>query len=565
MTVELIENRRLTGPNLLLDGAGAILDIAVDEATRDRVVDGWRRALAELSTAVGIDPPDPVVRVWRGGASLAFRAPIDVLYAACELSEAAWDEAVAGEDGGDAAPDRAEVVPRLRAAFDEEASAHLLELEDEAAAHAVPFLWDDDEVSVGLGPTAQTWPADALPVVDQIDWASHGRIPIVLVTGTNGKSTTVRMLATVLRAAGMTAGLTSTDGIHVGDEVVDTGDYSGPGGARMLLRHHGVGAAVLEVARGGLLRRGLPIERADVAIVTNVSEDHLGEYGVETLEDLAAAKLIVAKGVRRGGLLVLNADDPLLVEHAPDDVRLAWCSQDPDSFVVREHLDRGGRAWVADDGVIVELVGGRRTPIVAVADIPATLDGAARHNVANALGVVAAARRLEIAPSVIADGLASFRGDTDDNPGRANIFEVDGRTVVVDFAHNVAGITAIAQTLERMPARRRLVMFSQAGDRSDEAIRDLTRAVWATSPDRVIAAEVPNYIRGREAGEVPGLIVSELRSLGAGDDALATATSPLDGVRAALEWSEPGDVLLLMVLEQRAEAVALLRGRTPAD
>lgn len=565
MTPELTDTRRLTGPNLWLDGPGAIIEVAADDDALPDLVAAWREELRSLFDAVGWGEPEPVARLHAGGASLAFPGPIDVLYAACELNEAAWHAAVARVTGTEA-PDRDETVARLKTEIAEERDDRWLDIEDEAASRDVPFLWDDDEFSVGLGPTATVWTTDALPDVADISWPKPKRIPTVLVTGTNGKSTTVRMLAAVLRAAGLTAGSTSTDGIHVGDEVVDTGDFSGPGGARTLLRRNDVEAAVLEVARGGMLRRGLPIDRADVSIVTNISEDHLGEYGILDLDDLAQAKLVVSKAVRRSGLLVLNADDEKLVQHAPDDVVIGWCSQDPDHWVVNEHVDRGGRAWVVREGWITEVTAARELPIVEVATVPATLGGAAQHNVANALSAVAAARRLEISPDVIARALAGFRGDTDDNPGRANVFTLGERTIVVDFAHNVAGMTAIAQTIERMPAERRLVMFGQAGDRPDDAIRDLAGAVWATSPDHVIAVEVPSYLRGREPGELPALIVDELIARGATAEAVATADSPLDGVRAALDWSRPGDVLLLMVLEQRDEVVAWLRdrGATPA-
>ncbi len=195
-----------------------------------------------------------------------------------------------------------------------------------AARHHVPFLWDDDEVSVGFGKTAITWPADQLPEPESVDWQAIGSIPLGIVTGTNGKSTTVRLSAEILAAAGLSAGITSTDYIRVGEEILDRGDYSGPGGARTLLRHPRSEAVVLEVARGGLLRRGIGVEHADAALITNVAEDHMGEYGINTVAEMAEAKFIVRRALVTDAPLILNADDP-------ESVRMAATLQQQDYLV----------------------------------------------------------------------------------------------------------------------------------------------------------------------------------------------------------------------------------------
>ncbi|MFP5310142.1 MAG: Mur ligase family protein [Actinomycetes bacterium] len=568
MELEHLETRRLTGPNLLLDRAGAVTDVAVraDDGEQDverRVALVWEAHATAWLDAVGWADELVAVRRWAGGVTLAFTAEIDVLYAACEVAEAAWATAATALTAGGPTPPAppAEEVARLRAAIAEEADPALLALRDAAEQADVAFLWDDDEVSLGLGRSARTWTRVEVPRPEAVDAATQGRVPVVLVTGTNGKSTTVRMLAHVLRHAGMSPGLTSTDGIVVGDEVVERGDFSGPGGARTLLRHTGVGAAVLEVARGGLLRRGLPLERADVSVVTNIAEDHLGEYGIVDTTDLAHAKLIVSKAVRRGGLLVCNADDPLLADLAPDDVQVGWTSQDPDSYVVRHAVDRGGRAWVVLDGVVTEVTSRRDVPVVAVADVPATLGGAARHNVANLLSAVAAARRLEVPVDVVASALATFRGDSADNPGRANRFSLDGATLVVDYAHNLAGVEAMVDTLAALPAQRRLVMIGEAGDRPDDLIARMVGALHAGGADHVVAVDLPSYLRGREPGEVPDLVRRTLLDLGVPPARVETAEDPLAGTRLLLEQLEPGDVALLLVLEQREEVVTLLRAR----
>lgn len=553
-SIEVHDSRRLTGPNLLQDGPGPTLDATVpSEVDREQLVASWREHVQTLLGALGQPAAVTAHRLWDGGLSLAFDAPIDRLYTMCELNEAAFDLAVADVTGSTAP---IADVEHLREELAAERATSWTALLEAAAARGVDLLWDDDEFSVGLGQFATTWPVDSLPAVEDVRWSAAGHVPVVLVTGTNGKSTTVRLTASILSTAGVAAGSTSTDGIRIGDAIVETGDFSGPGGARTVLRHHGVETAVLEVARGGLLRRGLPLPHADIAVVTNIADDHLGEYGIETVEDLAQAKLVVAKAIRPDGLLILNADDPLLVAAAPAGIPIGWFTLDPSSEVLADHVALGGTGWTIVDGVIVERRESRETPIVRIDQVPITYGGAARHNVANTLAAVAIARRLSVPRDAIVEGLRAFKGDADDNPGRANRFTADGVEIIVDFAHNPAGMRAITEMAARLPAERRLVMFGQAGDRSDEAIRSLARAVWATDPDHVIAMDVPNYLRGREPMEVPELIANELRAAGASAGEVNLVSTPVEGVEAALAWAKPGDLLLLMVLEMRDEAIA---------
>lgn len=578
--LRLVESRRLTGANLLLGSAGAILDVATGPAAPDRsaVVDAWRRELTTLLDAVEWGEARFGHRAHRTGLSFAFAAPIDALYAACDLHEAAWARTVAAL-GGDVAQafsgaavdppgdarDMAALVDRLRRTIADEADPALMALRTAAAAHDVPLLWDDDEVSLGLGCHARTWPRDALPAPDAVDWPSRRGVPTVLVTGTNGKSTTVRMLAGVFDAHGWTAGSTSTDGIVVGGEQVAAGDWSGPGGARTLLRDERVEAGVLEVARGGLLRRGVPVEDADAAIVTNVADDHLGEYGIHTVDELADVKLLVGVSARRRGTLVLPADDERLVAKAPPGQRIAWISTDPDAPVVAAAVDRGGTCWVLDDDAVVEVGPTGREALFDVATVPATLGGAARHNVANVLGVTALARTLGVPAGTIATALGQFRSGPDDNPGRANLYTVGGATALVDFAHNPHGMTAILDTARRLPGDRLIVLMSQAGDRTDDDIAALARTVWEAGPALVVAADVPAYLRGREPGEVPRLIRTALREAGAADDQITVTPSPPEGVTVALSEARPGDVLCLLVLSEKEKARAVLdtAGATP--
>ena len=320
MNMKLEDSRRLTGANLFWDLPAAIIDVAINGAP-EVVIRAWEQAAVELLDAVGYTAEKTCYRIFEGGASLLISAPIDVMYSMCELNEAAWNKAVHECGEGDVL-DFDEEIPRLNRLFDEERNPALLALQAAAHERAAPFLWDDDEVSLGYGAGTQVWTPDSLPRPDDVDWTTIQSIPVVLVTGTNGKSTTVRMTASIMTAAGFRAGLTSTDFIRVGDRLIDTGDYSGTGGARMLMRQEDLEMAVLEVARGGLLRRGLGIERADAVLVTNVAADHLGDYGINTVAELIPAKFIVRRALQESDPLVLNADDEVARAMAHPRIRI---------------------------------------------------------------------------------------------------------------------------------------------------------------------------------------------------------------------------------------------------
>jgi cyanophycin synthetase len=410
------------------------------------------------------------------------------------------------------------------------------------------------------------WSAESLPDAGKVDWSGIHDVPVALVTGSNGKTTVVRLLGAIVRAADRTPGTTSTDGVTVGNTFIVEGDFSGPSGARVVLRNSDVETAVLETARGGILRRGLPVNRADAAVITNVAADHLGEFGVESLSDLAETKLLVAKALGGNGTLVLNADDPLLVERSSRiPARLIWFSLDPASPVVKRHLDAGGTAVIERAGQIVLSQGKQHTVVALLADVPMTFGGLARHNVANALAAVAGATALGIGIEPIDRTLRQFGREVGDNPGRANLLELGGTRILLDYAHNPHGMAALVGVAQTFPAGRRLVMVGQAGDRNDEAIRDLARAAWTLQPDRVVVNEMDQYLRGRAPGEVPALLADEFSRLGAPDTAIFRVGPEIDGVREALTWAQPGDLLVLAVHQDRRAVLGLLSRMTASD
>jgi len=344
----------------------------------------------------------------------------------------------------------------------------------------------------------------------------------------------------------------------VNGELVDGGDWSGPGGSRTVLRHHRVELAILETARGGMLRRGLAVDQAQGALVTNVAADHLGEWGILTIDDVASAKLTVAKAVRHGAPLVVNADDVVLARAARTLGRpLTWIAID-EAAAVRARLGAGDVAWVARDGWIVMLEGGAELPIVEISAVPATLGGAAAYNVSNSLGAAALAHACGLDTGDIAAGLVAFDPSPAQSPGRTNLFDVGGVKVLVDFVHNPHGLAAVGRLIEGLAPKRLGLMVGHAGDRDDQAMRELAQAAWALGPARVAVKELADYLRGREPGEISRIIQGEMVRLGAPAQTVSLHPDEVDAARALLEWARPGDMLLLSTLAQRQAVLDLV-------
>ena len=561
--MKLLESRRLTGPNLLLDRPGAVIEVALEPAEAEAAVAAWREQARRILEAVGWTGEETAARLFPGGASLAISAPFDALYAATEVNEWAW--AAAEASFGGEVPDIAVGRDALRQAIAQETNPALLALRAAAAARGVAFLSDSRFASVGLGTGSLTWPVEELPQPESVDWSAVHDVPVLLVTGTNGKTTTVRLVAAMVNAAGKVPGLTSTDRIEVGGEVIERGDFSGPEGARTVLRDRRVEIAVLETARGGILRRGVVIPRADAALVTNIAADHLGDYGIHDLASLTAAKLVIARVVRPDGRVVLNADDPELVAAAGGmTAPVVWFTFDPGNPVVADHVAAGGEAVYVEDGALVLHREGERTAVIRVEEIPITFGGAARYNVANALAAIGLAAAAGLPVAAMADGLRRMQSTPEDNPGRANLFKWYGSRILVDYAHNPHGIKALLDIAQALPAKRRLIILGQAGDRSDEAIRDLARAAWELRPDHIMVKELPEMLRGRQPGEIPVLLEDELLRLGVPAANLERAASELEAVKKALAWARPGDLLVLLVHKHRDEVLRLLRTAQPS-
>ena len=512
-------------------------------------------------------PNGPIcVRPHPGGATLAFAAPVDQLFTATELNEWAWltvrDARVFFAPGYPAVDDEEAAMRFLRTFAMAEARPALVALLDAAKARGLPYLLDDDRLTLGLGQGGKTWLLSALPALDAVPWSALHGIPSALITGSNGKTTTVRLLAALLRAQGLRCAHSCTDGVFFEGRALVSGDYSGPAGARTVLRHAEVEAAVLETARGGILRRGLALGRADVAVVTNISADHFGEYGVFDLKDLADTKLTVARALGSDGVLVVNADDELLCAKAAAlGTRIAWFALDDAHPQLVAQRERGGMTCAVSAGRLLLSIDHARHDLGEVAAMPLTADGHASYNIANIAAATLAAVCLGVSTETLREVFAHFGDDPADNPGRLQRWNFGGVQILMDYAHNPDGLRGLLAIATTLAERGRLgLLLGQAGNRGDAEIRDLATVAAQFAPRFVVLKDIDGYLRGRAPGEVAGILRAELLRCGLADIDLPLCLGEVDAAREALRRIHPGDVLVLPVhsLGARAEGAALL-------
>ncbi|MBK8018029.1 MAG: cyanophycin synthetase [Betaproteobacteria bacterium] len=392
-------------------------------------------------------------------------------------------------------------------------------------------------------------------------FGDHGdaRVPVVAVTGTNGKTTVVRLTTAMIAASGLCVGMTNTDGVFIGGRQIDSGDCSGPRSARNVLMHPDVEAAVLETARGGLLREGLGFDRCSVAIVTNVGKgDHLGLNYIETVEELTVLKRVIVQNVAPHGVAVLNAADPRVASMAsvcPGSV--TFFARNPGLPVIAEHRARGRRSVYTDRGDLVAAEGRREVRRIPLSAIPLTRGGTLPFQVENVLASVAAAWAVDVPWPGIESALARFESDAATVPGRFNEFAFRGAKVIADYGHNPDAILALAQALEAIPSRRRMIVISAAGDRRDQDILDQAQVVGEGFDDVILYQDAAQ--RGRADGEVLALLRAGLKQ--------ATRTRSIEEIRgefaaidAALARLQSGDVCLILI-DQVEEALAHIAKR----
>ena len=544
MTSSLVELRVLEGPNLYFPRAAIklTLDVGALAAAPDDVA-------ARFARRIGLKNARP------GAAESGFRQRF------ATRAVARLVRAIAAESG------TARLAVRVRPTSDQ----HQI---------VVAFPWAHRERAQEMG-RAVAAVLDAVPSADvesavseaaaRVAAAAPGaaphtltpRVPVVAVTGTNGKTTTSRMIAHIARTSGKLVGWSNTDGIYIDGLLVEAGDYSGPSGAGRVLSHPEVEFAVTETARGGILLKGIGVTRNDVSVVTNVSADHLGQQGIDTVDQLAEVKSVVPQITRKGGWAVLNGDDPrVYAMHSAIKAQPWVFSRDPDSPAIREVLGGGGgRATTVIDGWLSVLApNADPDPLVELVDVPMTLAGLSRFNVENTLAAASAALAIGISRDMVIEGLRTFLPDAEHNPGRMNIFSVDEVSVVVDLAHNEAGLEALLEIMNgvRRPGARLLLALGAVGDRQDDLLEKLGE-IGARDSDVLAIAHKDRYLRGREVAELDTLLRAGAERVGVTE--ITSYPTEVSGLAGLVDQAGPGAGVGLMCHAERDAVYAWLADR----
>lgn len=536
-----VELRVLDGPNLYFPRPAIKLTLDVE---------GWLRAgdekVAAVARATGIRAIDPGAR----GSEQRLRATARVAVGLTRRIAAAAGTGRLGVRGR-TGPEFGRVIIvfpwRRRGAAEALAGAV-------ADGMRTVLRRSPDRVIAELAREVAAADPGAEPTVPDPD------IPVIQVTGTNGKTTTTRLLAHMVMAAGKRVAFSSTDGVYRDERLVRKGDYSGFGGAATALGHH-PDIAVLETARGGILLRGIGVLHNDVAVVTNVSADHLHLQGISTVDQLAEVKATITRITRPDGWVVLNADDPRVLSMRRTASGRPWLfSLDPRHPALREALAGGGRAITVLDGTIVWMDGPAVHPLVDLDRVPITLAGLSRMYTQNALAAAAAGLAVGLPQKSVSKGLRTFVLDPNKNPGRTNLFSLDRRILVLDYAHNEAGMDGLVEILQglRPPGREIWLAIGTAGDRTDDILQGFAvRAALGT--DHLAIAELVKYLRGRAREDV----IAQLRlgAARAGKRDVPAYPDELRALRGMLEGSAPGDVVGITALAQRIQAFRWLRAQ----
>lgn len=532
--MELVEIRDLDGPNLFLLEPAIKIELrgGADDDTPERIA----QALNALVPGSGPGP----VEVWDGALAL-----IVAIHRACDTSE-----------------------PRTMTGPLETPGHHVIAFSWERRAFAMQLARTVASVLLHE-PTDLTAATDTLRglLAQRDDGEDHPEeirdtertLPIIAITGTNGKTTTTRLVASILRSTGRRVGWTSSAGVFIEGEAVLHGDYTGPAGAHRVFAAPDLDVAVLETARGGILLRGMGYQSNDVGVVTNISGDHLGLQGVHSVEGLARVKELVVRVTKSDGYAVLNADDPLVLgmrEHIRAHPLLI--SRRPDNDAVRSHAAAGGSALFVRHGTIIRACDGVEQQLIALVDVPITFGGRAGHMVENALCAAAACLGFGLTAQQVRDGLRQFRNRADQNRGRLNVYELDGYTVIVDFAHNEAGLRNLLSLARSFlnGSGRVISLVGTAGDRDDASLRSLGRLSGEAS-DVTIIKDSTRYLRGRHTGDIPRLIAEGYHEADR-PGSVEMEPSELDAFHRSLAIARHGDVIAMMCVEDYDEILPWL-------
>ncbi len=546
-TIDVGYSRRLVGPNLFFNDTGTVLDVEVT-TDQDKLVILWQDEVKRIMPVFSSLWFDYKVayKVYQSGIRLALSAPSDILLAACDVIDFIWSSAIDRFYGG-VGKTLHEATESLLPAIQKESNIFYRDLYQKATSLQLNVFREEDVAYIGSGIGRYKVDLNHEGVAS-IPWQDVFDIPQVIVTGTNGKTTTVRLTHFICQSTGKLTGYASTDWVMIGHDIVDHGDYSGPTGHQFVLTNPKVELAVLESARGGLLKRGLVERHVSAACVTNISADHMSEDGVETLEDLLEAKSIVYQALGEDGYAIINLDDPFLSRKAKTHIgKKIFISHSVLSASAKKLLSSNDHAFFVEGGFFCYQNQTEKKTLIAVQDVPITMKGFAKHNIENALNAMALSFSLGCEFSEITRALMQFENSADLNLGRGNLYQLQsGAKAIVDFAHNPASMEAILSLAKcYMTSSSKLyLMIGTTGNRLN-LIDDVSKVICEYQPNKIYIKELKDYLRGAELGEIPQKISNSLVAHGVNNANIQFVDNELAGAEIVLAALCENDVAVL--------------------
>jgi len=538
---------RITGTHLFVSTFGAGLWVDVESESEVQRADVLAKAEGAISRLGLLGCMKLSYKRIYNQWVFMLEAPVDLLYTACNILE--WSAGLLTD------------FDAIATEYREEKNLAWREVRAWASNNDVPCVDDEDGLTLGMGKTAQTWTLNELPNPQGLKVHQYSRIPAVYITGTNGKTTTSRMLSAICQSDSQFQGVgqTSTDGVLVNGDWIERGDWTGPGAARMILRDQRVDVAILETARGGLMRRGLVLDGVEACAITNVSDDHLGSWGLQTVYDMAIAKLTVVLGVQEGGEVLLNADCGVLME-AWQDMQSRHPNRKWKTSLFSSIQSEGMTLYIENGWIVHHDLG----PVVQVSAIPLTLGGRAQYNTENAMAAIGLAYAIGCTTNAMKQGVSALVPTSTDSRGRSNWLRYNDADVFVDFAHNPDGIRRVVEMGQRWDAVRKGIVLGQAGDRRDDEIQGIGYQAAALNAHAYFLKELPGHSYNRDPNEVVQLLSDALQERGISQDKIFFSKSDIEGAEQAMDWVQEGDLLILLSHEQLDDVMKMVlhRGST---
>lgn len=538
--------RSLTGTNVFFTGVGSIAEYVTRDQRLSEFVISYETMLKKTLDSLGWKDTPIYKKIYSRGVIFAIPTEFDLTYAGCKILSIVFD-LTSSKFNEEAELDFEEEIDYLQHVISKECYITLREIYNEAKSRGLNFYLKNNVISIGSGRGTYTANIDDISFAD-VPWSRIYEIPSVLVTGTNGKTTTVRLTSFISSHAGKVVGYCSTEGVTVAGETVQGGDMAGPEGNRLVMTNPLVDVAVLEVARGGIVKRGLATSHVDAAVVINVSEDHLGLNGVDNIEDLASAKFTIHDAIRSTGHNIVNLDDPSSSKFIRNLSRArAFFSQTmPEQEIITYCTLPGDYACMIIEGEFVVYRDGIKHKIAKVNEVDLTYNGLARHNVENVLASIALSLELGRTYEEIRGGLLAFV-NSENNLGRFNLFEIKGTKFLIDYGHNLASIDNMLKFARSIckPDGKITTLLGFSGDRKF-LIDSIAKSVVRYNIDYVILKMFTNYLRGAEVGEVASMLHNSLLKNGYPEkNIIATVEQEIDALEIALAKLYPNDIYVL--------------------